>query len=250
MNLQETSIVCTDLLKNELRNTRVLVTIAMFVLLSLLSIYTSSIIPLLFASKSEISGNIGYITSNLTLLLLGPIFVIALSHDIVSREIETGTIRLIIPKIKRSSFIIGKFIGLNILFSLIVGIVFMIIYLYIAINTQTYMSPYPLSSWLLLTLYFGCFIGLCLIISSLADSSSTALIISFLSLIILMVCGTGFRFELLKYLSPTWYAFIGFDAIFNLKAADHQILKSIAGMLFLLASSIGSLIFIINRKDL
>lgn len=108
MDLHETSIVCKDLLINELRNTRVLVTIAMFIILSLLSIYTSSIIQLL-TSKSEISGNIGFVTSYLTLLLLGPVFVIAVSHDNVSREIESGTIRLIIPKIKRSSFIVGKF---------------------------------------------------------------------------------------------------------------------------------------------
>jgi ABC-type transport system involved in multi-copper enzyme maturation permease subunit len=207
------------MLKTELRNTRVLVTISMFVILSLLSIYASSIIPLL-TSKSEMSGNIGYVTSNLALLLLGPVFVIALSHDVVSREIETGTIRLIIPKIKRSSFIIGKFIGLNILFSLIVGIVFMI-----------------------------CFVGLSLIISSLAENSSTALVMSVAALVILMVCGTGFKFELLKYLSPIWYGFIGFDGIFNPKAADLQIVKSIGGMLVLIASSFGSLIFIVNRRD-
>lgn len=248
MSLHETSIVCKDMLRTELRNTRVLVTISMFVVLSLLSIYTSSIIPLL-TSKSEMSGNIGYVTSNLALLLLGPVFVIALSHDVVSREIETGTIRLIIPKIKRSSFIIGKFIGLNILFSLIVGIVFIMIYLYVAISTQTYTPLYPLASWFLLTLYFGCFIGFCLIISSLAESSSTALVMSFAALIILMVCSTGFKFELLKYLSPTWYGFIGFDAIFNPKAADLQIVKSIGGMLVLIASSFGSLIFIMNRRD-
>ncbi|MGP8330366.1 MAG: ABC transporter permease, partial [Methanosarcinaceae archaeon] len=200
-------------------------------------------------SKSEMSGNIGYITSNLALLLLGPVFVIALSHDVVSREIETGTIRLIIPKIQRSSFIIGKFIGLNILFSLIIGIVFMIIYLYVAISTQTYTPTYPVASWLLLTLYFGCFVGLSLIISSVAENSSTALVVSFGALVFLMVCGTGFEFELIKYLSPAWYGFIGFDAIFNPKAADLQIVRSIGGMLVLIASSFGSLIFIVNRRD-
>ena len=248
MDLHETSIVCKDLLKNELRNTRVLVTIVMFVILSLLSIYSSSIIQLL-AAKSEISGNIGYITSYLTLLLLGPIFVIALSYDSVSREIETGTIRLIIPKIKRSSFILGKFIGLNILFSLIVGIVFMILYLYVAINTQTYTPLYPVLSWFLLTLYFGCFIGLCLNISSLADNSSTALVLSFTALIILMIFSTGFKYEFLKYFTPTWYGYIGFDSIFNPKADLLQIFKSIGGMLLLIAASLGSLISVMNRRD-
>ncbi len=248
MDLHETSIVCKDLLINELRNTRVLVTIAMFIILSLLSIYTSSIIQLL-TSKSEISGNIGFVTSYLTLLLLGPVFVIAVSHDNVSREIESGTIRLIIPKIKRSSFIVGKFIGLNILFSLIVGIVFMIIFLYAAIDTQTYLLLYPVASWFLLTLYFGCFIGLCLIISSLADNSSTALILSFTALIIIMVFSTGFKYEFLKYFSPVWYGFIGFDSIFNPNADQIQIVKSIGGMLFFIAASLGSLIFVMDRRD-
>lgn len=248
MDLHETSIVCKDLLINELRNTRVLVTIAMFIILSLLSIYTSSIIQLL-TSKSEISGNIGFVTSYLTLLLLGPVFVIAVSHDNVSREIESGTIRLIIPKIKRSSFIVGKFIGLNILFSLIVGIVFMIIFLYAAIDTQTYLLLYPVASWFLLTLYFGCFIGLCLIISSLADNSSTALILSFTALIIIMVFSTGFKYEFLKYFSPAWYGFIGFDSIFNPNADQIQIVKSIGGMLFFITASLGSLIFVMDRRD-
>ncbi len=248
MDLHETSIVCKDLLINELRNTRVLVTIAMFIILSLLSIYTSSIIQLL-TSKSEISGNIGFVTSYLTLLLLGPVFVIAVSHDNVSREIESGTIRLIIPKIKRSSFIVGKFIGLNILFSLIVGIVFMIIFLYAAIDTQTYLLLYPVASWFLLTLYFGCFIGLCLIISSLADNSSTALILSFTALVIIMVFSTGFKYEFLKYFSPAWYGFIGFDSIFNPNADQIQIVKSIGGMLFFIAASLGSLIFVMDRRD-
>ena len=248
MDLHETSIVCKDLLINELRNTRVLVTIAMFIILSLLSIYTSSIIQLL-TSKSEISGNIGFVTSYLTLLLLGPVFVIAVSHDNVSREIESGTIRLIIPKIKRSSFIVGKFIGLNILFSLIVGIVFMIIFLYAAIDTQTYLLLYPVASWFLLTLYFGCFIGLCLIISSLADNSSTALILSFTALVIIMVFSTGFKYEFLKYFSPAWYGFIGFDSIFNPSADQIQIIKSIGGMLFFITASLGSLIFVMDRRD-
>jgi len=248
MDLHETSIVCKDLLINELRNTRVLVTIAMFIILSLLSIYTSSIIQLL-TSKSEISGNIGFVTSYLTLLLLGPVFVIAVSHNNVSREIESGTIRLIIPKIKRSSFIVGKFIGLNILFSLIVGIVFMIIFLYAAIDTQTYLLLYPVASWFLLTLYFGCFIGLCLIISSLADNSSTALILSFTALVIIMVFSTGFKYEFLKYFSPAWYGFIGFDSIFNPSADQIQIIKSIGGMLFFITASLGSLIFVMDRRD-
>jgi len=248
MDLHETSIVCKDLLKNELRNTRVLITLAIFVILSLLSIYTSSIIQLLTA-KSEISGNIGYITSYLTLLLIGPVFVIALSYDSVSREIESGTIRLIIPKIKRSSFIVGKFIGLNILFSLMVGIVFMVIYVYVAIDTQTYLLLYPVSSWFLLTLYFGCFIGICLNISSLADNSSAALVLSFTALIILMIFSTGFKYEFLKYLTPTWYGFIGFESILNPKADQLQILKSIGGMLLLISTSLGSLIFVMNRRD-
>lgn len=248
MNLRETLIICKDLLRNELGNTRVLVTIILFAVLSFLSIYSASIIQMVLP-KSEIGGSVIYITSYLMLLFLGPIFVIALSHNSISGEIENGTIRFIIPKINRSSFIVGKFMGLIILFSLIIGIVYMILYFYGAFYMQIYIPLYPVSSWFLLTLYFACFVGICLNISSLANNSSTALVLSIVSLIILLAFSTGFKYELLKYLSPTWYGFIGFDAIFNPKAAELQIVKSIGGMLFLISTSLVTLLFAVNRRD-
>ncbi|MDW7728097.1 MAG: ABC transporter permease subunit [Candidatus Methanoperedens sp.] len=249
MNLNGTLIVCKDLLRNELWNTRALITIILFTIISLLSIYSASIIPAIF-QKNDISVNIGYIASFLMLLLFGPIFVIAISYDIISKEIESGTIRFIIPKINRSSFVVGKFLGLNILFSLIIGIVYFIIYLYGTIYMQTYTPLYAVSSWFVLTLYFGFFVGLCLNISLLADSSSTALTISLTLLIILLLFSTGFKYESLKYLSPTWYGFIGFEAVFSPKASNIQIVKSIAGLLSLITTSFGTLIFIMNRRDL
>jgi ABC-2 type transport system permease protein len=248
MNLHETLIICKDVLRNEFKNSRVLITIILFLIISLLSIYSASIIQMLLPN-SVISGSIIYITTFLVLLLLGPIFVIALSHNSISSEIESGTIRFIIPKMNRSSFILGKFMGLIIVFSLIIGIVYVILFIYSALYMQTNTPLYPLLSWFLLSLYFACFVGICLNISLLANNSSTALVLSITSLIILLAFSTGFKYEFLKYLSPTWYSFIGFDATFNPKAAPLQIFKSIGGMLFLITVSLVTLLYSAKRRD-
>lgn len=46
------------------------------------------------------------------LLLFGFLFVFILSHDIINRELETQTIRLLVTKISRSEIILGKFLGI------------------------------------------------------------------------------------------------------------------------------------------
>ncbi|USG63928.1 ABC transporter permease [Brevibacillus ruminantium] len=45
------------------------------------------------------------------LLLLGPLFVFSLSHDVVNRELAGRTIRFLVTRISRHQIVMGKFLG-------------------------------------------------------------------------------------------------------------------------------------------
>lgn len=68
-----------------------------------------------FVSKNVVS--IGTDTNNyvsvtrILILLFGFLFVLMLSHDLISRETSTKTIRFLITKTSRTSIIVGKFLG-------------------------------------------------------------------------------------------------------------------------------------------
>ena len=45
------------------------------------------------------------------ILLLGFLFVFAVSHDLINKEVETKTMRLLVTKISRIQIVLGKFLG-------------------------------------------------------------------------------------------------------------------------------------------
>lgn len=47
----------------------------------------------------------------LVILIFGFLFTFAISHDIINREIETKTIRLLVTKVSRTEIVLGKFLG-------------------------------------------------------------------------------------------------------------------------------------------
>lgn len=49
----------------------------------------------------------------LLILILGPLFVTSLSHDIINREVHTRTVRFIVTKLSRTKIVLGKFIGVS-----------------------------------------------------------------------------------------------------------------------------------------
>ncbi|MDP9726516.1 ABC-2 type transport system permease protein [Priestia aryabhattai] len=46
-------------------------------------------------------------------LIVGPLFVTSLSHDIINKESQSRTIRFLLPKTSRDKIVIGKFMGIS-----------------------------------------------------------------------------------------------------------------------------------------
>lgn len=47
------------------------------------------------------------------LLVLGPLFVTSLSHDVINRETHSRTIRFLVTKLSRDKIVIAKFLGIS-----------------------------------------------------------------------------------------------------------------------------------------
>ena len=63
----------------------------------------------------------------LTFTLFGILFVFALSHNVLNRELETKTIRFLVTRTSRIRILLGKFLGTLLFWMLIVGICFLVI---------------------------------------------------------------------------------------------------------------------------
>jgi ABC-2 type transport system permease protein len=75
--------------------------------------------------KSDLNGL--YSTLKFLVFILGYLFVSTISHDVINREIEMQTIRLIVTKISKKRFLIGKLIGIIIFWFICIFISFSII---------------------------------------------------------------------------------------------------------------------------
>ncbi|WP_091482204.1 ABC transporter permease [Gracilibacillus orientalis] len=114
---------------------------------------------------------------SLIVLMFGFLFVFAISHDIINKEIEMRTIRLLVTKIPRWQIVIGKFIGIllfwvvTILISYVILTVISgtwhfldylqtILFLFYAISFVLFISTIVLKSKL--TMFLGIILGISL----------------------------------------------------------------------------------------
>ncbi|MCO5381832.1 MAG: ABC transporter permease subunit [Methanosarcina barkeri] len=124
------------------------------------------------------------------------------SFDIVSSEIETGSIRYIIPKVHRSSFILGKFFFLFLVFiSISSGIALIsLMYQYSADNVFQFKNT--ILFWIFSSLYLGCFISIFLLISTLSVNNKISFTMSIVFLGILIYFFLQGHDTYLKYITP------------------------------------------------
>ncbi|WP_340578947.1 ABC transporter permease subunit, partial [Staphylococcus aureus] len=66
----------------------------------------------------------------LTVLLASPLFIFALSHNVINEEVKTRTIRFLATKTNRPTIIIGKFLGALLFWFLILLITTLLIIIY------------------------------------------------------------------------------------------------------------------------
>lgn len=126
-----------------------------------------------FVSKNVVS--LGTDTNNyvsvtrLLILLFGFLFVLMLSHDLISRETSTKTIRFLITKTSRTNIIVGKFLGVAAFWLFSLGISITIV--------SFFAKDFLWFTFLQLYSFLFFAIGLCLLISTLAKTTSKSMLL-------------------------------------------------------------------------
>src|SRR5699024_1969966 len=166
-------------------------------------------------------------------LIFGFLFVFAISHDLINREIEMKTIRLLVTKTSRLQIVLGKFLGILLFWVVTISISFAIISLITG-------SWFP-KDYFQAIIFLFYIISLVLLISTVIPKTKLTMFLGIFLGIVLPIIGLAAAF------SDKWY-FIPFKYLLPYKYFDGSV-----GMMFIpLAIGIGYIslsIFFINRKD-
>ncbi len=252
MNLQKIIVVAEDEMFNGSKSKYLLTVGGIFIFLSWMMIhYSNSIISLL-----PFMNNINaphYLILYIVVLILGPLMTLIASYDFICNEIQTGSIRYIISKIDRTSFILGKFLALSSVFTVAVFIVAVIGSLY---NLFIFNNAFELGKLILFvvisSLYLNCFISGFLFISTLSPENKTALIMSGVFLGILIFALFKGNDNFLKYLTPYFYGIsnIGLFSGSTHKFEFIELFKNIFFMIIYNSVFLSLTSIAIKRRDL
>lgn len=187
---------------NLIKSVKAVIIILIFVMFSL---YISDF---LIKSAEFNTGKVAvYSSLRLLVFVLGYLFASILSHNTINREVEQRTGRLIVTKISRNSFLMGKFVG-NLTFWFVC-----ITVSYVLISIMSNQQDVEVYFMTLSTMTY--FVGLVLLISTLINKTSMS---NFLGLFLgLAMPGIGIWITLAerhvlgftKYIFPYFYILKG-----------------------------------------
>lgn len=220
-----------------------------FVFLCFLAMHYGTYMSLLFPNFEGIPYSL---ISYLVVLSIGPFIIMITSFDIVSSEIETGSIRYIISKVHRSSFILGKFFFLFLVFiSISSGIALIsLMYQYSADNVFQFKNT--ILFWIFSSLYLGCFISIFLLISTLSVNNKISFTMSIVFLGILIYFFLQGHNTYLKYITPFFYGIenMSFINSFSVKAGYLKFCESLFSMFLYILVFLSTSLVAIKRRDL
>jgi ABC-2 type transport system permease protein len=135
--------------------------------------------------------------------LFGFFFVTVISHDTLSREIDSQTIRFLVTKTTRSSIVLGKYLGVYSFWTMVVTASYIpIIFVSGSFNLLDYIQ----------LLSFLCFVvGLTILFSAVIKSPTYTLLCGIFCSFVFPVVGvmamvkTGLYWNLIKFLTPYYY---------------------------------------------
>ncbi|VWX38640.1 ABC transporter permease [Exiguobacterium oxidotolerans] len=200
---------------------------------------TSFLTATYLANHPELLGDVGNdsaYTSSIKFLIffLGFLFVFAVSHDIINREIDYQTIRLLVSKTSRFNIIAGKFIGSFLFWVYSTSISFLIVSLYAK-------SWFFLDYLTVITVLFfiTCFNVL---LSTVLTRPSMTMFAGILLGILCPVLGFWAAFSNNWYLLPFKYLLPYYYVV---ESGRYLVVPFLLGLLFLTASY-----FMFTRRDL
>jgi ABC-type transport system involved in multi-copper enzyme maturation permease subunit len=220
-----------------------------FVFLCFLAMHYSTYISFLF----PISQGIPYsLISYIVVLSIGPFIILITSFDIVSSEIETGSVRYIISKVHRSSFILGKFFFLFLVFISVSFGIALISLIYQYSEGNAFQLKNIVLFWIFSSLYLGCFISIFLFISTLSVNNKISFTMSMIFLGILIFFFLQGHDNYLKYLTPFFYGTKNIDLItgFPVGAEYLTVFESLFSMFLYILVFLSMSLLAIKRRDL
>ena len=167
-----------------------------------------------YYSTKFIMGNKGLIeganlstqmTASIQILIyiFGIAFVFVLSHNCINQEIQTQTIRFIVPKISRKKFILGKFMGISLFWYSCMSISFIII---AVMSNQNLFKEY-----VTVNIFITYMIALTLLLSTIISKTSLSNFVGIVLSVFLPFFGawvtvdTNSKLSIVKYLLPYHY---------------------------------------------
>lgn len=224
------------ILKNEFFHTfKSFKSVAIVLFFTLTSVVTATYLT----NHPELLGNLdsqAAYTSSIKFLIFffGFLFVFAVSHDIINREIDYQTIRLLVSKTSRFNIILGKFLGSFLFWIGAISISFLIVSLYAR-------------SWFLLDYLTVCtvlFFITCLniFLSTWISRPSMTMFVGILLGILCPILGFWAAFSSNWYLLPFKYLLPYYYVV---ESNGYLVIPFVIGILFLAASY-----FMFNRRDL
>lgn len=214
---------------NLIKSVKAVIIILIFVLFSF---YISNFL----IKSSELNARQGAVYSSLRLLVfvMGYLFASILSHNTINREIEQRTGRLIVTKISRNSFWLGKFVG-NLMF-------------WFVCITSSYILISIMSNQLDVTVYFMTlsimlyFVALVLLVSTVIYKTSMSNFVGLFLGIAMPGIGMWVTLDEKNVLGFAKYVFPYF---YILKGGAFMLIPVLIAMIWLLISLI-----IIRKKEL
>lgn len=245
-------ILYKNYLINTLKNKKVLIVLLFYFILIFLFVLISGkvdeIIKSKFSDKSLVSeiqrnfGDIRIIIPYAISILLLPIVALINTFNLLVNEINSGSLRYLVNRTKRSYIYIAKLLSeitytnLAILFSFLLIVIFLSIKGDISFG---YFS-YALLPLLVLFLYSSSFISLFLMINTFSKNQFSSLFYSLLSLSLLILF---MQFNILKYLSIFYYVpDIGNETLGNV------LLKILGFLAFIILTSLMGIHFFKRRS--
>lgn len=137
------------------------------------------------------------------LLIVGPLFVTSLSHNVLNKEIESRTIRFIVTKTPRRNVIIGKFMGMIMFWIVCLSIAFLLLIPY----AKAFYFPEFMQS----IVFMAYFAGFTLFLSTVINNSSMTMFIGILLSIAFPVIGLwsigteNVFIKAISYVTPYFY---------------------------------------------
>jgi ABC-type transport system involved in multi-copper enzyme maturation permease subunit len=137
------------------------------------------------------------------MVALMPVIAIVVTHNLFAGEIEQKTVRFVITKIRRSSYLAGKLLATVIVHVVIIFLIVLISFLYTYYQIRQYFVAESFLIFFALVAYSISLISLYSFISVFSGKSEKSLQLSIVATIILAIF---IMISSLQKFSPMWYA--------------------------------------------